>query len=1026
MRPLVLTVEAFGPFLERQVIDFSALGAHRLFLISGPTGAGKTTLLDAICFALYGDSSGNERGAEQLRSDHADPQTRTQVWFDFAIGPHRYRIHRTPRQERTRRRGGGTTTEKQDATLWTLPVDAAAPGTEPGADGPVLATGWTNVTAAVERLVGFQSAQFRQVIMLPQGRFRELLVAGAGEREQILKTLFHTEVYSHIQEALKARAAVIKQAAETLGVQRRTLLDQTGVESLEQLVQRITNQGALILESQGRVQALKAAEQAALTALQAGRMARDALAARERAMADMLALAERQPQFEQGREALAAAGRAQGLGDLQAQVAAQRQGLTQLESAGERAQRALDQARLNHDAAEARHRLEDAKAPERAALGVEINGLAQLEDRVQRLAAARQAQDEAARLQGELARAAEFAAGQAAASKAELIKAQERRAVLAPKAACTGALAAQVEDLSRGERDRRALDLTIAERQGIETAQVHGVAALAQAEQALGETRADQESLHQRWTQGQAQVLARTLADGAPCPVCGSSHHPLPAVGAGGVPTDADLACTKQRVAAAEGRRDRAREALADLTGRLGTVQGRVDGFTLALGEYRAISADAIAADLAVRRAELAEARAAADEIDRLTATLPALEQRTRAAEQQAQQADSARAEADRRLATAQGALAQCELEVPAAWRLTGALAQAIAAKTTALAAAARAEREAREQSTASGQALAAAQASLAGQVEQTLAARARLDQALAHWAERCAQAGFPDDDAYLAARLDEAARAALAQSIESYDLSLQAARTTLANATAAAAGLVPPDLPALEEAQRQAQARRESDEQGLAAALALHAQCVRFRDALDQVAAELARQESTFAVLGRLAEVANGKNPYRLSFQRFVLGALLDDVLIAASERLQAMSRGRYRLERGQGPTDLRTPAGLDLLVDDGYTGKLRGVETLSGGEGFQAALSLALGLAEVVQAYAGGVRLETIFIDEGFGSLDPEALELAVDTLIDLQQGGRLVGVISHVPELKERIDARLEVTPGRGGSHAGFVLP
>jgi exonuclease SbcC len=148
--------------------------------------------------------------------------------------------------------------------------------------------------------------------------------------------------------------------------------------------------------------------------------------------------------------------------------------------------------------------------------------------------------------------------------------------------------------------------------------------------------------------------------------------------------------------------------------------------------------------------------------------------------------------------------------------------------------------------------------------------------------------------------------------------------------------------------------------------------------------------------------------------------------VLIAASQRLQAMSRGRYRLERGRGTSDLRLAGGLDLLVDDGYTGKLRGVETLSGGEGFQAALSLALGLAEVVQAYAGGVRLDTIFIDEGFGSLDPEALELAVETLIDLQQGGRLVGVISHVPELRERIDVRLEVSPSQGGSKAQFVLP
>ena len=171
---------------------------------------------------------------------------------------------------------------------------------------------------------------------------------------------------------------------------------------------------------------------------------------------------------------------------------------------------------------------------------------------------------------------------------------------------------------------------------------------------------------------------------------------------------------------------------------------------------------------------------------------------------------------------------------------------------------------------------------------------------------------------------------------------------------------------------------------------------------------------------------MANGRNDKGLTFQRFVLGALLDDVLLAATERLNRMSRGRYRLSRSQDRRDGRAAGGLDLMVEDAYTGKVRPVATLSGGESFQAALSLALGLADVVQAYAGGVYLETIFVDEGFGSLDTESLDLAIDTLIDLQQSGRLVGVISHVAELKERIDVRLQVDSGRDGSRARFVLP
>ena len=162
------------------------------------------------------------------------------------------------------------------------------------------------------------------------------------------------------------------------------------------------------------------------------------------------------------------------------------------------------------------------------------------------------------------------------------------------------------------------------------------------------------------------------------------------------------------------------------------------------------------------------------------------------------------------------------------------------------------------------------------------------------------------------------------------------------------------------------------------------------------------------------------------MSFQRFVLAALLDDVLISASERLHRMSKGRYRLLRATDPKDARAAGGLDLDVEDAYTGKTRHVSSLSGGESFQAALALALGLADTVQSHTGGVRLDTVFVDEGFGSLDPEALDLAINTLIDLQQSGRLVGVISHVADLKERIDVRLQVTAGKGGSTAKFVLP
>jgi len=303
---------------------------------------------------------------------------------------------------------------------------------------------------------------------------------------------------------------------------------------------------------------------------------------------------------------------------------------------------------------------------------------------------------------------------------------------------------------------------------------------------------------------------------------------------------------------------------------------------------------------------------------------------------------------------------------------------------------------------------------------------RGHLDELQNQWQQRREGETFATDAAYLGALRDDARKRELETSISEYDKALNSARTTQANAKAQIKDLQRPDLEELTRLEREARKILDAGLKSQASLRKEHEVLEKLYKSLERTGEALNSSERLYEVAGRLSEVANGKNPFRMSFQRFVLTALLDDVLIAATQRLATMSRGRYRLLREREQTDQRSHGGLNLLVEDSYTGKVRPVETLSGGESFQAALGLALGLAEVVQAYSGGVQLSTMFIDEGFGSLDPESLDLAIDTLIGLQQSGRMVGVISHVPELRERIDIRLEVKAGRSGSSAGFVLP
>jgi len=228
VRPIRLTAQAFGPYADEQVFDFTELGERSFFLICGPTGSGKTSLLDALCFALFGDTSGAERSGKQMRSDYADPATPTEVTLDFSVGPERYRVQRSPEQERPKKRGAGTTAQPAGATLWRRTDVTTATG-----EGSVLASRWGDVTGEVERLLGFRSDQFRQVVMLPQGQFRRVLTASSDDREKILERLFKTEIYRRIEEALKTEARRIKAEHEQARQRGDVILEQAGARSLD-------------------------------------------------------------------------------------------------------------------------------------------------------------------------------------------------------------------------------------------------------------------------------------------------------------------------------------------------------------------------------------------------------------------------------------------------------------------------------------------------------------------------------------------------------------------------------------------------------------------------------------------------------------------------------------------------------------------------------------------------------------------------------------------------------------------------
>ena len=414
------------------------------------------------------------------------------------------------------------------------------------------------------------------------------------------------------------------------------------------------------------------------------------------------------------------------------------------------------------------------------------------------------------------------------------------------------------------------------------------------------------------------------------------------------------------------------------------------------------------------------------DEITRLSAINPAqIEQQLRVLEAQSQQAKlelesrlAAKQACDKAVTEAQTRVDDLQQDITSEFSHVDQVRQKYSEVQKQIKVLTDAELQARAALTEAQNQLSSAQASLTSAKElldSWYKEQARTEQ---QWQHAVAETHFADSAAYLAARLDDKALSVIDEQIRCYDEELATLRGKLESVIQILADKQQPQ-PELSEKALAEQQQVVTDSFNRLAELRSR------MDSLKQVEQKLAKLyeknaqlEKEYQVYGTLSDIANGRTGAKVSLHRFVLGVLLDDVLIQASQRLQKMSKGRYLLKRKEERAKGNAGSGLDLMVEDGYTSKARDVATLSGGESFMAALSLALGLSDVVQSYSGGIRLDTLFIDEGFGSLDPESLDLAIQTLIDLQQGGRTIGIISHVTELKEQIALRLDVeTEGRG---------
>lgn len=857
MRPLNLTMSAFGPYAGQTTVDFSVLGTSGLYLITGDTGAGKTTIFDAITYALYGEASGESRESSMLRSKYAAPETPTFVELTFLNGGKTYTVRRNPEYTRPKTRGTGTTVQKADAEL-TMP------------DGRII-TKARDVTAAVTDIVGVDREQFARIAMIAQGEFRKLLLAQTDERKAIFRQIFHTGQYQALQNRLKEEAAALDRQCGELEAGLRQAAGSIRCDAPETLPDALDTDALL-----AALDTLLHADEAALTQAQAEHTETETQ--REQVLSDL--------------------GKAEALEAARGKLAEAESAWTEAQAEMKAAQAALDTATASQPEIQSRRqditRLEDALRRYE-----QLDTLrAQAEAERKRLAQKRSDLDAARARTDAAAKALETARGKLSAQ---------------PKLAVAAAQTGHAQDAAA----QRCAQLAALETQRQQCAELETALTAAQAEYQKAAEAAQAALAHygaqnRAYLDAQAGILARTLVPGQPCPVCGATEHPCPAAAPEQAP---DAAALKRALSDS----DRAQKTAAERSAQAAGLRGQLDAVRGALAQ----SCRALTPPL---------------DPDTLAETLPAL-----------------------RAAAARDA-------------------EALAA-----------------QHTAQQQALSALQALEAGLPAQEEALRRQ-------------QADIQERAQEISAL---AARCA-AQSV-------LAALTGKRDALRAQIQAAPPaDIAALRTRRDALTVRAEQLRKQVSTCDARLEQNRAARTAIDTRRQQHAAVRARWQWVHALAATANGAVPgkEKIMLETYIQTAYFDRILGRANTRLLIMSGGQYELRRCARAGDNRSQTGLELEVIDHYNGTARSVKTLSGGETFAASLSLALGLSDEVQATAGGVQLEAMFVDEGFGSLDSEALQQALAALVGVSGGSRIVGIISHVAELKDRIDRQIIVTKDRSG--------
>ncbi len=870
MKPLKLILCGWGPYREKQEIDFEKLEKRGLFLITGATGAGKTTVFDAITYALYGNMSGSVREKNSVRSDFADTDTPTYVELFMEHGGRQYHIYRNPEYLRPKKRKTGKnefTTEKEKAilTLW---------------EGEKI-EGSSEVTRKMQELLRLDYRQFRQLSMIAQGEFSKLLTASPAEKARIFREIFDTELYDKMASELRARSGRLYK--KVMEYRHKLEEDVALYEPMQEDADRweeLTGDGYYHFER--------------ISEYLKGVYDRQQIRAEEQKQKADLLEAEAE-------ELTAKLTEGKQIQDLTGKLEKERQ--TEALYAGQRKQKEAEEKRLAD-----------------ALLAKEVHGAEEKWMAVSLLC--KEAQEKEALTLKELTYLKEKEAKENAFyQNAEAIQ------------------SAFVQEKKKQETKQKYKEIEELLKQRQKTLQKLQEAYL-EAERQEELLKADYEAADKAYRHGIAGILAENLAEGCPCPVCGSIHHPDKALKDIGMPS-------KEAVEEKKKTYEQSRE-----------VRTQVHAKAAAAKE----GADTLLMQLEQEKQQLLSFAETEKQLDSFVREYLALH------------TEKAFGEQKKEYEALLGMIAEKER--------------------------------------------------IYAERKQEKADYAKEEKVLLKAFTEKRQKHFGGEEVYREAFLEEKEAETLRETILTYQRNVQENRVRIEHLMQELAGRKPMELEALKEVLQQKKAQKEKVLEEYRENRQAGSEALRLFRALQEKLDEQTKLEKQYGKIKKLDDAANGNNRLRLVFEQYVLATCFEEILRAANLRLKVMTTGRYELKRMETVGDGRTKDNLEMEVLDYYTGKYRSVKTLSGGESFKVSLCLALGMSDVVQALSGGIRVEALFIDEGFGALDSESLEQACLTLQSLVEKDRLIGIISHVSELSEKIPNQIRVQKTSAGSRISVV--